>query len=65
MGISLALEKALDEYRFETIDSFVDMADVFSIERMLAYFVQFLIVEKWFEMDKAKGDIEIVESVCV
>lgn len=25
----LALEKALDEYRFETIDSFVDMSDVF------------------------------------
>lgn len=58
----LALQKALDEYRFETIDSLVDMSDVFSIERMLAYFSQFLIVDKWFEMDKAKG-IQIVETI--
>ncbi len=58
----MALEKALDEYRFEKIDSLVDMADVFSIERMLAYFCQFLLVEKWHEMDKAKG-VEIVEGM--
>lgn len=58
----LALQKALDEYRFETIDNLVDLADVFSIERMLAYFSQFLIVEKWFEMDKAKG-IQIVDAI--
>lgn len=58
----LALQKALDEFRFETIDSLVNMSDVFSIERMLAYFCQFLIVEKWFEMDKAKG-MQIVETI--
>lgn len=57
-----ALQKALDEYRFEAVDRLVDMADVFSIERLLAYFVQFLIVEKWFELDKAKG-LQIVETL--
>lgn len=58
----LALKKALDRYRFETIESFVDMADDFSIERMLAYFCQLLIVEQWVEMDKTKG-IQIVEAI--
>jgi hypothetical protein len=58
----LALQKALDEYRFEMIEGFVDMADVFSIERILAYLVQFLIVEKWFELDKDKGN-QIVEAI--
>lgn len=51
----LALQKAIDVYRFETIESFVDMADTFSIERILVYLAQLLIVEKWFEFDKAKG----------
>lgn len=58
----LALQRALDEYRFEKIESFVDMADSFSIERVLAYFTQFIIVEKWFEIDKARG-IQIVDTI--
>jgi hypothetical protein len=58
-GDPLALQKALDEYRFEKIESFVDLADVFSIERILAYLLQFMLVEKWSQMDHAKG-IEIV-----
>ncbi len=58
----LALQKALDEYRFEMIESFVDMADAFSIERILAYLVQLIIIENWFELDKAKG-IQIVETI--
>jgi hypothetical protein len=58
----LALQKAIDQYRFETVENFVDMADVFSIDRILAYLVQFMIVEKWFELDKEKG-IKIVESI--
>jgi Protein of unknown function (DUF2764) len=51
----LALQKAIDEYRFAAVENFVDMADTFSIERILAYFIQFIIVEKWFQLDKAKG----------
>lgn len=58
----LALQKGLDEYRFETIENLVDMADVFSIERILAYLVQFLLVEKWFELDKEIG-IQIVDTI--
>ena len=58
----LALQRALDEYRFEMIENFVDMADQFSIERILAYFVQFIIIEKWFELDKVKG-IQIIDTI--
>lgn len=58
----LALEKALDEYRIQKIDSLVDMSDTFSIERILAYFAQFLIIEKWFELDKSKG-IKIIDTI--
>ncbi len=58
----LALQKTLDAYRFEMIDSFVDMADAFSIERILAYLTQLIIVENWFELDKAKG-MKIVENI--
>lgn len=58
----LALQKAVDEYRFKEVENLVNMSDVFSIERMLAYFIQFLIIEKWDEMDKAKG-LQIVENI--
>lgn len=58
----LALQKALDEYRFETIDNLVDMADTFSIERILAYLLQLIIVETSFELDKDKG-IQIVNNI--
>jgi hypothetical protein len=58
----LALQKALDQYRFETVESFVDMADTFSIDRILAYIVQYMIVEKWFELDKEKG-MQIVNTI--
>lgn len=58
----LALQKALDAYRFEKIEDFVNLGDLFSIERILAYFTQFLLVEKWFELDKAKG-IEIIDTI--
>jgi hypothetical protein len=44
----MTLQKAIDEYCFGTIDSLVSMADVFSVDRLLAYLIQFMIVEKWF-----------------
>jgi len=56
------LQKAIDHYRFEKIEDFVDMGDVFSIKRILAYFIQLMIVEKWFELDKEKG-MRIVETI--
>jgi len=58
----LVLQKALDEYRFNFIDQLVDMSDAFSIERILSYMIQLIIVEKWFELDKAKG-MQIVDII--
>lgn len=58
----LKLQKALDEYRFNYIDQLVDMSDAFSIERILAYMAQLIIIEKWFELDKKKG-MEIVDLI--
>ena len=58
----LALQKALDAYRFEFIEKLVDMSDVFSNDRMIAYFFQFLLIEKWFQLDHAEG-IKIITRV--
>lgn len=58
----LALQKALDEYRFAIIENVVGLEDVFSIDRLLAYLAQFVVIEKWFELDKAKG-IQIVDTL--
>lgn len=49
------LQKMLDKYRFEYIENSVDLADVFSIHRILVYFIQFLLVDRWFNLDKEKG----------
>lgn len=58
----LELERALDEYRFTYIESLVNMSDFFSLERILAYMTELLIVEKWFEFNKDKG-LEIVDTI--
>jgi hypothetical protein len=58
----MALERALDEYRFNYIDQLVDMADVFSIDRILAYMAQLTVVEKWFGLDKKAG-LKIVDTI--
>lgn len=58
----MALQKALDQYRFDRVENLVDMADTFSIERILAYLVQYMVVEKWSELDKDKG-IQIVDTI--
>jgi hypothetical protein len=58
----LELQREIDHYRFDKIDSFVEMADTFSIERILAYLAQFFIIEKWQELDQKKGQ-KIVEHL--
>lgn len=58
----MLLQRALDEYRFNKIDELVGMADTFSINRLLAYMAQLIIVQKWFELDKTKG-IQIVDTI--
>lgn len=58
----LALERAIDQYRFDYIEKLTGMRDQFSISRILAYMAQLMIVEKWFELDKNKG-IKIVDNI--
>lgn len=55
----LALHQALCEYIFERIDRMVGLQP-FTLDRILGYLVQLSLVEKWLELDKAKG-VEIVD----
>lgn len=55
------LELAICEYRFDYIEQLAGL-DVFSIRRILAYVAQFIIVEKWFALDKKKGT-EIIDAI--
>lgn len=57
----LALERALDQYRMDFIENQVEM-DMFSINRIIAYMIELIIVEKWNQMDQEKG-IEIINQV--
>jgi hypothetical protein len=57
----LDLEQALCEYRFNHIDHLIAF-DVFSTRRILAFVAQFIIVEKWIELDKKKGT-DIIHSI--
>ncbi len=58
----LLLQRGLDQYRYDTLEGFVDMADLFSIERLLVYLLQFVIVEAWFTLDRTKG-AQIVDTI--
>lgn len=54
-GDPLALEKALDQYRFNYLGNLAASEDPFSIQYILAYFLQMILIKKWFEMDHLKG----------
>jgi hypothetical protein len=43
----LMLQRSLDEYRFNFIEGLVDMADLFSMKRVLVFMLELLIVERW------------------
>lgn len=58
---AVALNQALYEYRFNKIDLFLGV-DLFSIDRVLGFEAQLILVERWLEMDRQKG-IEIVKSI--
>jgi hypothetical protein len=60
----LGLERALDEYSFNFIEDQLSLGlkDTFSIDRILAYMAQLILVEKWFELDKKKGS-EIIDTI--
>lgn len=57
----LELQKALFEFRIKKIEEMLDL-DFFSIDRVLAYLVELILIEKWRQMDKQKG-LEIVDSM--
>ena len=56
-----ALNKALFEYRFHKIDELVGL-QVFTIDALLAYFIKFIMVEKWQEQDREKG-IQLIKKI--
>ncbi len=57
----LDLYQALCEYRFQKLENFYQI-DFFSVDRILAYLAQLVIVEKWMELDKQKG-LELVKTM--
>ena len=57
----LELQKALLKYRFNKIEEWLGL-DMFSIDRILGYMVELIMVERWQHLDKQKG-LEIVESM--
>ena len=57
----IAFQKAFYEYIFSQIDQMVDI-DSFSVDRLLAYMVKLIMVEKWQHLDKEKG-LKIIDSI--
>jgi len=61
VGDPLKLYKALCEYRFKRVEKLL-VGELFSIERILGFLVQLIIVEKWNELDHQEGKV-IVNKV--
>ena len=57
----IGLQKALLEYRFNKIEEKLGI-ELFSIDRVLAYMIELIMVKSWQMMDKEKG-LEIVDSM--
>lgn len=57
----LELHQALCDYRFNKINQFLGL-DLFSIDRVLGFEAQLILVEKWMELDQKKGR-EIMDSI--
>lgn len=57
----LELYQALAEYRFNKIDEILGL-ETFSFDRILAYMLRLIEVEKWIELDKQKG-LAVVEKI--
>ncbi|MEI8365704.1 MAG: DUF2764 family protein [Parachlamydiaceae bacterium] len=57
----IELQKALIEYYFGKIDEKIKI-ELFSIDRILGYMIELIMVENWLRMDKQKG-LEIVDSI--
>lgn len=57
----MELQKAMYEYRFIKLEEFVGL-DTFSIDRILLYIVEYIMVDKWIQLDRKKG-VEIVDKI--
>ncbi len=57
----LEIYQALCEYRFQKIDQMLEI-ELFSIDRVLAYLAQLIIVEKWLKLDRKKG-LEVIDTI--
>jgi Protein of unknown function (DUF2764) len=57
----MELQKALMEYRFNAIEERLTF-DPFSIDRILSYLVQYMMVDKWMQYDKEEG-IAILDTM--
>lgn len=57
----LELHKALSEYRFHKIEEKLGYTP-FSLDRILAYMIELIMVEEWKRMDQQKG-LEIVDTM--
>lgn len=57
----LSLHQALCEFRYQKIEEMLGV-DLFSINRVLGYMIQLILVEKWQALDKQKG-LEVANAV--
>jgi len=57
----LLFHKALLEFKFRSYEEMVGLS-VFSIDRILAYLVEHILVTRWFSLNKKKGH-ELVETI--
>lgn len=57
----LELQKALFEFRFDKIEEMLKL-DFFSTDRILAYLVELILVEKWQQMDQQQG-LKIIDNM--
>lgn len=57
----IAIQKAFIEYRFEKMDQMIGI-DFFSVNRLIAYMIKLIMIEKWQRLNKQKG-LEIVDSM--
>lgn len=55
------LQKALYEYRFNKLEEIVNF-DTFSIDRILTYLLEYIMVDKWNQLDKKNG-VAIVDHI--
>lgn len=57
----LELMKAMLEWRFHRLEDYLG-TDLFSIERIMGYFLQLIALEQWYELDNKIG-IKFVDSI--